>query len=105
VPFVRRNSSWVFVQPQERLLRAGLLNRLGRSQEALQWYQSVEYWPESVLAGPSHLRQAEIHERLGQREQAVEQYRRFVDLWRDCDPKLRPFVEDAQRALQRLTRS
>jgi tetratricopeptide (TPR) repeat protein len=101
VPFSRRQS-WAFIQPQERFLRADLLGRLGRHEEALRWYQSVHYWPESVMAGPSHLRQGEILERLGRREQAIEQYRRFVDLWRDCDPKFRPMLQSAERALRRL---
>jgi len=103
VPFNRRNASWAFVQPQERFLRAELLSELARPEDALRWYQSVHYWPKSVLAGPSHLRQGEIHDLLGRPEQAIEQYRRFVDLWRDCDPDLRPLVEGAERALQRLT--
>jgi tetratricopeptide (TPR) repeat protein len=102
VPFQRGPHSWAFGQPQERFLRAELLSRLGRHEEALGWYQSIHYWPESVLAGPSHLRQAEILERLGRREQAIEQYRRFVDLWRECDPEFRPMVTGAERALRRL---
>jgi tetratricopeptide (TPR) repeat protein len=97
VPFLRKNE-WVFTQPHERYLRAEILNRLGRYADALAWYQSVH----SVLAGPSSLRQAEMHERLGQRQQAAEQYRRFIDLWRDCDEELRPLVEGAERALHRL---
>ena len=102
VPFHRGPHSWAFGQPQERFLRAELLNRLGRHDEALGWYQSIHYWPEAVLAGPSHLRQGEILERLGRREQAIEQYRRFVDLWRDCDPEFRPMVKSAEHALGRL---
>jgi tetratricopeptide (TPR) repeat protein len=101
VPFSRR-TEWAFTEPQERYLRAEILNRLGRTADALWWYQSIQYWPESVLAGPSHLRQAEMHERLGQRKQAAEQYRRFIGLWRDCDEEFRPLVEDAERALRRL---
>ena len=56
-----------------------------------------------VMAGPSHLRQAQMHERLGEPEQAVIQYRRFIELWSDCDPEFRPMLEGAQRALERLT--
>jgi DNA-binding winged helix-turn-helix (wHTH) protein/tetratricopeptide (TPR) repeat protein/TolB-like protein len=99
VPFSRRNG-WVFRQPQERYLRAEILNRLGRFADALASYQSVQ----SVLAGPSSLRQAEMHERLGQPQQAAEQYRRFIELWRDCDEELRPLVDGAARALQRLAK-
>ncbi len=102
VPFPRRGLSWAYVQPQERFLRAELLERLGRPEEALKWYQSIDYWPESVLAGPSHLRQAGIHEQLRQPKQAVEQYRRFVDLWRECDPEFRPLLHSAETTLRRL---
>jgi hypothetical protein len=55
------------------------------------------------MAGPSHLRQAQVHERLGEPERAAVQYRRFLELWSDCDPEFRPMVETAQRALERLT--
>jgi tetratricopeptide (TPR) repeat protein len=101
VPFQRRNE-WLFSQPQERFLRAEILNRLGRTADALHWYQSIHYLPESVLAGLSHLRQAEMHERLGHRAQAAEQYRRVIALWRDCDEELRPLVASAERAVGRL---
>jgi tetratricopeptide (TPR) repeat protein len=101
VPFSRR-TEWALTEPQERYLRAEILNRIGRTADALWWYQSIHYLPESVLAGPSHLRQAEMHERLGHRTQAVEQYRRFIELWRDCDEELRPLVTHAERALLRL---
>jgi DNA-binding winged helix-turn-helix (wHTH) protein/tetratricopeptide (TPR) repeat protein/TolB-like protein len=101
VPFSHR-TEWIFTQPQERYLRAEILNRLGRTAEALRWYQSIHYWPESVLAGPAHLRQAEMHERLGQRRQAADHYRRFIELWRDCDGELRHLIEGAERALRRV---
>jgi hypothetical protein len=71
-------------------------------EEALKWYQSIHYFPESVLAGPSHLRQGEIHERLGRRKEAVAQYRRFIDVWRECDHEFRRSLETAEAALRRL---
>ena len=102
VPFVRRSVSWAFIQPEERFLRADLLARLGRLEEALKWYGSVHYWPDSVLAAPSHVRQAEIHEQMGHRKDAVDQYRRFLRMWRDCDPEFRPWLDAAEAAVRRL---
>jgi tetratricopeptide (TPR) repeat protein len=104
VPFSRRAASWAFTQPQDRFLRAELLLTLGKPEDALKWYESIHYWPESVLAGPSHLRQAEIHETLGRRTEAAAQYRRVVNLWRECDPEFRPLLLRAEEAIQRLGR-
>ena len=104
VPFSRRQASWAFTQPQDRFLRAELLLALGKPEDALKWYQSIDYFPESVLAGPSHLRRAEIHETLGRQTEAAAQYRRFVELWRECDAEFRPLLRKAQEAIQRLGR-
>jgi hypothetical protein len=79
-----------------------LLYQLGRHEEALWWYQSVGYWPESVMAGPSHLRQGQVLEHLGRRGEAAEQYVRFLDLWREADLEFRPMIEEGERALQRF---
>ena len=50
----------------------------------------------------AHLRRAQIHECLGELEQAAVHYTRFVELWGDCDPELRLLVEDAEARLARL---
>jgi tetratricopeptide (TPR) repeat protein len=55
-----------------------------------------------VYLAPSHLRRGEIYERLGEPDTAVEHYRRFIELWENCDPELRPHVEEAERKLARL---
>jgi tetratricopeptide (TPR) repeat protein len=102
VDWTRRYHS-VFTQGQERFLRAELLAALGRDEEALRWYQSVGYEVFPALTGPSRLRQAEMHERLGEPDEAVVQYKRFIELWSNCDPEFRPLVEAAQQALERLT--
>jgi tetratricopeptide (TPR) repeat protein len=102
VPFNRRGFSWAFVLPQDRFLRAELLARLGRYEEALWWYQSLEYHPDAVLAGPAHLGQAKTLERLGRRQQAIDQYKRLLELWPDCDAEFQPLVEEARTGLRRL---
>jgi tetratricopeptide (TPR) repeat protein len=92
-----------FRKPQDRFLRGELLAELGRPEEALPWYASIGgYYTDLPLIAPSHLRRAEIYERLGDAENAAYHYNTFIELWRDADPELRPMVEAAQRALERL---
>jgi eukaryotic-like serine/threonine-protein kinase len=47
-------------------------------------------------------RLGQLYEARGERAKAVHYYTRFVDLWRDCDPALRPQVAEARRRLARL---
>jgi DNA-binding SARP family transcriptional activator/tetratricopeptide (TPR) repeat protein len=88
----------------ERFLRAEVLQRLGRDDEALQWYASLgaTSYQETIYLAPAHLRRAQIHERRGELERAREHYRRFVDLWNDADSELQPEVNRARLAMVRL---
>jgi len=89
----------------ERWMRAELLAALGRDAEALDWYAGIGVWgpgTESSLVPARLVRVGEIYERLGQREEAVAQYTAFVALWRECDPELRPIVDDVRRRILRL---
>jgi tetratricopeptide (TPR) repeat protein len=87
-----------------RFLRAELLRMAGRHREALAWYGAVtEHFDKSIVyVAPVHLRTAEILDRLGRPAEAAAHYRRFVELWAECDPVLRPRVERARRRLQQL---
>jgi tetratricopeptide (TPR) repeat protein len=87
-----------------RFLRADLLYRLGRDAEALRWLQtSLQGAPnEFVYLAPSHLLQGKIYERIGDRVKAGEHYRRFITLWKDCDPELRVRLEEARARLAAL---
>jgi serine/threonine protein kinase/tetratricopeptide (TPR) repeat protein len=88
----------------ERFARAELLRELGRDEEALGWYASMAELSasEMIYLAASHLRRAEIYERLGYTPQAIEHYTRFVELWKHCDPELRPLHEQAKQRLARL---
>jgi tetratricopeptide (TPR) repeat protein/tRNA A-37 threonylcarbamoyl transferase component Bud32 len=47
-------------------------------------------------------RLAAVHEDLGNREQALEYYNRFVDLWKNADPEVQPMVADAKAKIAEL---
>ena len=94
-------SSIVGSRAYDRFLRAELLRELGRDDEALRWYatQGQTIVPELIYLAPAELRQAQIHERLGDRARAAGHYRRFIELWGGADPDLQPLVADARRRL------
>jgi tetratricopeptide (TPR) repeat protein len=89
-----------FNQLHERFARAELLYELGRHEDALPWYRALSY--DFLYTGPAHLRLAQIYERRGERQKAIEHYGRFLELWRDSDPALQPLVQQAREAMARL---
>lgn len=93
-----------YSQEHARYLRAELLYRLKRDVDALRWFDaSLQGSPlELVYLAPLHLRRGQIYERLGEPAKAAEHYRRFIALWKDCDPELRGQVDDAASRLARL---
>jgi tetratricopeptide (TPR) repeat protein len=96
-PFVARAS--------ERFLRAEVLAAMGRHSEALRWFASVGDGSVSEIPfrALSHLRQAAIHERLGDRKQAATHYAWFLKLWAHADPEFQPLVAAARRQLTIIT--
>ena len=97
----------VFVaEAYDRYFRGELLQRAGRDDEALGWFHSIAERAayELVYLAPAHLRQAEIHDRRGNRTQAAQHYRRFIELWREADPELQPVVDVARRRLDELSK-
>jgi DNA-binding SARP family transcriptional activator/tetratricopeptide (TPR) repeat protein len=103
-PFVPAWTSGFVSQAYERYQRAELLHDLGRDDEALRWYGTFgENSPyDLVYLAPSLYRQAEIYDARGQKKEAIERYKRFVELWKDCDPQLRSLTTNATFRIGRL---
>ena len=75
----------------------------GRLTEARHWYGSVgEGRYAAAYIAPAQLGLARAAERLGDTAAARTAYTRFVGLMRDCDPELRPQVEEARQRLAAL---
>ena len=50
-----------------------------------------------------HYYLARAYEGMGDYGKAAKEYGFFVEAWDDADPELQPWVDDARRALERLT--
>ena len=84
----------------ERFARAELLYELGRLDEAARWYRSFTY--EFLYQAPSHYRLAQIYRARGDQRVAIQHYTKFLETWRNCDPMLRPKLQQAEFELARL---
>ena len=96
----------VFVaEAYDRYFRAELLADIGKDDEALGWLRSIAERAsyELVYLAPAQLRQAEIYDRRGDRDEAVKHYRRFIQLWQNADPELQPVVDGARKRLAELS--
>lgn len=84
---------------EERFFLAEMLRDSGRPEDALRWFSSFEQIGIEDLpwAAPAHLMRARLLDRLGRRREAMQDYARVVELWKDCDAELRPLLEEARR--------
>jgi serine/threonine-protein kinase len=91
-------------QAYERWMQAELLNGLGRNAEAMDWYAGLGMYigEEMAYLPMSRLRMGEIYEKVGDTAAAIEQYARVLRLWSECDPELRPQMNDVRGRLSRL---
>jgi len=88
----------------ERYLRVLALVKLGRVDEAMKWLSTLGYgsYPEIIYRVPRHILVGEIYEKMGEPQKALENYQIVIKLWRDCDPELRPVVEDINHRIAQL---
>lgn len=95
-----------YSRPVGRFLRAEALRTLGRDDEALGWYGTFgeKYGTEYVYRAVVSLRRAEIHERRGERQRALDYYRRFLARWQDADPEYQALVREVEGRVGRLTK-
>jgi len=94
----------ILSETYQRYMRAQLLEKAGRLEEALRWYGSLGQASADgfVYFAAKHLRMGELYERMGDQQNAAKHYARFVDLWQDCDPEFRPMVDDVRNRITRL---
>jgi eukaryotic-like serine/threonine-protein kinase len=84
-------------------------DRLGQPDSAIANYERYSTMPDLFrvyndareLAG-SYQRLGELYEARQDREKARQYYSRFMDLWKNCDPELRPAVTEVRRRLAGL---
>lgn len=85
--------------------QAELLYRLGRTDEALQWF---EHLPESLATAPSlpfaTLRRAQIHEARGEAREANRLYGQYVEHMAVADAEVQPLVRHARARLAAIRR-
>ena len=43
-----------------------------------------------------------IYHKTGLKSKAINSYKKFIDLWKDCDPQFQPMLEDARKRLKEL---
>ncbi|NIP98673.1 MAG: hypothetical protein GWO24_36795 [Akkermansiaceae bacterium] len=95
----------VFNWTIERFLRAELLWRLGRHEEALPWFEGLVVDPSSLPFRPvKHLRLGEIHEERGRLDRAAWHFGRVITLLNECDEEWSPVKEAAAQGLRRVGR-
>ncbi len=76
----------------ERFVRTPYVNRLSQARDGY------------FLAG-SFKRLGELYEGKGDSKNAISNFQRFIDLWKDADPELQPKVREVRDRLARLQRS
>jgi tRNA A-37 threonylcarbamoyl transferase component Bud32/tetratricopeptide (TPR) repeat protein len=81
----------------ERFTRAELLRDQARGEEALGWYRGLgqNTTQELVFLGPAMVAEARMQRALGRPREAARLYDAFLALWQECDPDLRPILDQA----------
>jgi len=83
-------------------------DQAGLADSAIAYYREYLETPgdrfgdDQVWLAPALRRLGELYEGKGDREQAVEHYGRFVELWKGADPELQPMVSEVKQRMARL---
>jgi hypothetical protein len=98
-------AAW-YTHAYERFLRGEALARLGRQQEAIEWFNtySVIFTNGTPYRAPALYRLGELHAARGERDAALAAYQQFLDRWRDADPRFQPTLREAERRRAELER-
>lgn len=72
---------------------------LGRLDQAERVFRSLWYWD----GPPAQLYLGRIYEQQGRTAEALEAYRFVLEAWRNADPELEPLIDEARRAVTRLS--
>ncbi len=87
----------------DQVVTAQLLAAKGKAREAAAVFEGrYPSWYTFGL-GLWRLERARANERVGNVEQAVEDYQYVAEVWRYADPELQPYVKEAKEALSRLS--
>jgi DNA-binding SARP family transcriptional activator len=105
VPYQLAGRSAYFARTRERFLRADLLERTGRLNEAYDWYSATPHGGrlDYIFLAPSHLGRGRIRERQGSSAAAALHYRAVLALMPAPDPELAALSREAEAGLARLT--
>jgi tetratricopeptide (TPR) repeat protein len=103
-PYYWRNTAYLV--PLERDVLGRALQALGRTEEAISEYERLTTFDsqrdERFWIFPIYrYRLAKLYEKNGERDLALEEFQRFLDLWREADPA-RPEVMDARSRIAAL---
>jgi serine/threonine-protein kinase len=83
-------------------VRFQLLAAKRRDREAALVFDRQVTLPLTAGSVIATLERGRVAERLGDRATAAQKYRLIVDVWRNADPELQPYVAEARSALKRL---
>ncbi len=82
--------------------RAELLYQLGRFDEAERWFLTTTRHTAREFRPRRFRRLGEIADRRGDRVKATAYLSNYIEMWSDCDPELRPQVDEARARLAAL---
>jgi tetratricopeptide (TPR) repeat protein len=89
--------------------QATLFDQMHQQDSALIYYDRylktpdpLRIWDDGWELGPVYKRAGELHEARGDRVLALDDYNKFVDLWKNADAELQPVVRDVRGRIARL---